>query len=345
MFYFNQINELNLTLKTAPVKDLQVRMDVEITNGLGVFRWISVENTKFSSTIFKPVLRDAMESGTVYVVGFDELSLRTNFIDLNSEVMNGLSNSVVSLRLFSINESVEPVVITKPVKGSAPAVVIPAEELLLEMQIPMCIILQNNNSNLSISESIDFFKLSEFNVSYSHPNVGTESTLSFAISTDNCMAEYVLGAKYLQWTGAVMRHTPVAWGLHAIDVIDPKAKIQPTASDLRTKYIDNIVRVVSSQSKLSSFSLNVGFSDPSDTLPETVGTMQQLLPSGVFPGGVLSFNQELAQQISLEEDIRARSDLWTRKSTLAICLCLLSLNILSQYLGAHPLSPFCTGPM
>lgn len=88
------------------------------------------------------------------------------------------------------------------------------------------------------------------------------------LSLDNGLTEYVLGCRILRWEwleltlhheispttiilinsnpyfyrGSLRNADPTVWGLKSPDAVDPKAKIQPTAADLRAKYIENMKR-------------------------------------------------------------------------------------------------------
>ncbi len=304
----------------APPKDLVIRLDTEVINGFDVFKWVSNGDTKFSTSTLRPVLQSSEatenvdETESIYITGFNDLQLRTTFIDLNNEVMNGLSNSFLKLRIVSINENPEPVVPVKAAKGAPPVVAAPAEEVLIEFSIPMFTVLQQNSCEFNISEALSDASSASF-LSVVHMNVvGSSSALSFSVTADNCLAEYVLAAKFLRWESASLRAPPVSWSLHAADVIDPKAKVPATAADLRAKYLENIARLVDTQDKVAAFGLNVGGElspEAMDNLSESASVLQQMLPCLQLPSGAIAWDKAAAAAVDPSEDIRSRADLWS----------------------------------
>jgi len=134
--------------------------------------------------------------------------------------------------------------------------------------------------------------------------VPSSSSFSINIVCDNDLAEYCLGCKLLQWDwGTLTCPSAVNWGIKYADVLDPKAKVQPTAADLRTRYIENINKLVANQEKVANFSLTIGAKEESED-GEVLAMLQ-------LSNGKIVFNQQLASEVPLEEDIRSRSDLWS----------------------------------
>lgn len=137
--------------------------------------------------------------------------------------------------------------------------------------------------------------------------VTSSSSLSVRLSTDNSLLEYCLGSRILRWDSAALSlPAPSSWALKFADVHDPKAKVQPTAADLRAKYIENINRLVSTQEKVAHFSILVGSKD------ETAES--EFLPPAQLTEGKIHFNATLAAEVPIEEDIRTRADLWSGKA-------------------------------
>lgn len=99
----------------------------------------------------------------------------------------------------------------------------------------------------------------------------------------------------------------------------------PTAAELRGKYLENISRMVDSQSKYVSYKLSIGkdaaLSDNNNESPpptdgadengDSKSSSQSLLPMLALEGGKIEFNSTVAADVPTEEDIRARGDLWT----------------------------------
>ena len=137
------------------------------------------------------------------------------------------------------------------------------------------------------------------------------------MSAENGLTEYSLGSRILRWDWGVLSNPEVAMTLKYADAVDPKAKIQPTAADLRAKYIENIKRLVAHQDKVAKFELLAGGKqEGEDRDAETNGTISELKLSN----GLIEFNDELAHTVPISEDIRSRTDLWTGGHTFRLTM-------------------------
>lgn len=247
-----------------------------------------------------------------YLYGFGGLYLRSNFIELNAEVLNALANTIISVKLVMLAEPQAAAPPAKGGKGAPPPPVAPAEETLVEQQIPLHSIFTSGSGQMNFSGF-----LSEYSTVTAHALVNQEaSVLSFTASIDNDLSGFVLGSRILSWQSAVLNGPPHTWALHYADVLDPKAKVQPTAADLRAKYIDNIDKLIDSQGKVASYKLSVGGTDENASSmgeEETTGLMDYM--KKVFPllelsNGRIFWEKEAALAVPVEEDIRQRGDLW-----------------------------------
>lgn len=158
---------------------------------------------------------------------------------------------------------------------------------------------------------------------------GTDTFLAMKVFGDNEMAEYVLGSKIFRWQNAVFSAPPPSWALMYADVIDPKAKVPATSSELRSKYIENIVKLVSTQVKVAKYIVEVGTSPKTaeeenlnersdgqgDVFNNDAFFIREMFPKLHLSEGVIQFDTEKAKAIPVDEDIRCRSDLWTSKIT------------------------------
>jgi hypothetical protein len=124
--------------------------------------------------------------------------------------------------------------------------------------------------------------------------------------------------------------------LHAIDVIDPKAKVPPTEVELRSRYLDNIAKLVNDQANLCTFELSIGAAknevveprvdeDPEspDVESSAAARIKSLFPFNALSQGRIAFDAEAAASVPTNEDIRAREDLWSCKFfffLLSVCL-------------------------
>lgn len=203
----------------------------------------------------------------------------------------------------------------------------PAEESLIKLSLPLHTLLTAKNCTINLFQPIaELLKQAPFNSSGAcliHANVvETTTSLTMKISSDNDFAEYALGSKVLQWESAQLLSPPAAWGLHAIDVIDPKAKVPPTAADLRAKYLENINKLVNDQANVCTFELAIGASKNEAAAPQSenaddevessaTARIQGMFPYNALGKGKIAFNQELAATVPESDDIRARGDLWS----------------------------------
>lgn len=300
-------------------------MDAEISNGFDVFKWVQKNEPKYQTEKFQPIAQESeAEDNFPYLFGFDGLFLKSNFIELNNEVMSGLINASLSLKVMQVLSDAPAAAAAPPAKGkgAAPAApAAPSEEALIDIKIPFATLMKTKGSNLSFTQAVSQYSAPDVIVNSIHASVNPDNTtLSFRFFADNNLAEYVLGCKVIWWESATLHNPPHTWALHAADVIDPKAKVPPTAAELRTKYLANIATHLQNQSKIAAFTLTAGGTSSNAPAPtdegeeDTAGTaalVQQLFPALSFPHGTISFNAEEAAAIPPEEDIRVRGDLWS----------------------------------
>lgn len=325
------MDQLTLGLHKPSDKDLNLRVELEITNGFEVFLWTPSNEKKFASEKFQPLLQekdnstDEGNTSASYLYGFNSLFLRSKFIDLNNEVMSGLVNASLVVKVLQVNGDASAAAAppAKGGKGAAPAPVAAAEEPLIQYTIPFATLLRTKGSNLSFTQPVGEYQTPDVVVNTIHESVdANQSTFGIRFFADNNLAEYVLGCRVMWWEQAMLASPPHPWSLHAPDVIDPKAKVPPTAAELRTKYLENIVKNVAGQDGIASYSLVAGGAsstedntnvdvDQEDEGANSAKQIQQLFPSLTFSNGKIAFNQELATEVPVEEDIRIRGDLWS----------------------------------
>ena len=319
-----------------------MRLDLAITNAYNIFQWASTGDEKFSTSVFHPMYRsneevESSESPSFsYINGFSNQFVRSTFIDLNDEVMNGLANAFLEINVVSINDKSADAAPAKPAKGAPPVEAKPAEESLIKLTLPLHALLTAKNCILNLYEVLSIVSQK---VPFNTPNaialhesiVDNKTSLSLKISSDNDFAEYVLGSKVFQWSSAQFISPPAIWGLHAPDVTDPKAKVPPTAVELRSKYLENINRLIKEQSTVCSYELSIGLSKDSNNITNKVGNeveessgesseetsvtsrIQSYFPYYTLTNGRIIFNNTIAETIPTDEDIRIRNDLWTGK--------------------------------
>jgi hypothetical protein len=331
------LGELSLFLNKKEEKELNLKVEIEITKGYEAFRWKTSNESKFASDTFQPMFRENDSSASSdnndaasfnYLFNHENLFIKSHYIELNSEVMNGLMNSNLLFRI--VNADAVPVAAggdagkkddKKGGKGG-PAAVAPVTtvEALVEISIPFYALTLVKGGVLEINNQTSFSQFtSVFPFFPSSPTCSStvnsdQSNWNIKLIMDSCMGEYLLGSRILQWKSASFSNFPSSWTLHAPDVADPKAKVQPTAQDLRTKYLENIVKNVANQGKIASYSVTVGGGNGNEEEGDNiVAQLSQLFPIMSLTNGKIEFNETQATEISIDEDIRNRIDLWKGK--------------------------------
>ncbi|RYH22216.1 hypothetical protein EON65_19570 [archaeon] len=299
--------------------DTTWRIDIEIVGTYNVFKWVASNDVKYSTGGFKPVQQEGAENS--YIFGFNGLFLRSNYVELDSETINGLCNATVAITLFTINEGAASAAPAKGKKG-ANDLVIPAEEILVLLSIPMSNLFTAQGNSITVEQPIDQYTSANSVVLAGpvHTSVVPSGTV-FALRafTDNELSAYTLGSKVVRWQGALLTSPPPAWSLHAADVVDPKAKVQPTAADLRAKYFENIIKLVETQTKVASYTCEIG--SINQTRPEEQAgegeensvsdyVLRTFTPLTLTEGRV-QFDSDKARAVPAEEDIRVNTDTWS----------------------------------
>ena len=132
----------------------------------------------------------------MYTLGFGNFSQRSQYVDLNDEVLAAFANSSLLVKIFTppSEEGGE--------KGPSFAEFsIPVSSLLVSKGCLLNEITTMEGTNASVKslgEGVD----------------GAESSLSWRLSADNDMAEFCLGCSVLQWSGAKLDAPPSCWSIH-----------------------------------------------------------------------------------------------------------------------------------
>lgn len=324
-----ELTSLQLSLQGtagAVEETLNVKLDVEILNHQGIFKWSmgGEGSAKYSSDNYTAYLKaaesipdaeiidgEATEEKPVppanYILGFNNTYFKSSYIDLNEEVITALANASVSMKILLPNNdpnaaaaaaAASTAASAKGGKG-APAPVAtpqaPTDECILEVVVPL------KDLFVAKGNMIEQNSLDKYTIVHKSTIIAENSSYSWKLHCDNDIAEYIMGCSLIQFDNAVLTHPPVAWSVHYTDVIDPKAKVPPTAAELRAKYLENIKRIIASQSTYVKYVLTLGASDGEPGI----------IPVMKLPEGVLAFDEELANTIAVEEDIRIRNDLWS----------------------------------
>lgn len=148
---------MTLELTQNLAEDALIRVDIELDNAYNVFKWASSGNNLYSTNPAKPLHQttDSSESFN-YFLGFDDLSLKSSVIDLNDQVLTGLANVAIKIKVvMSGGERPAAVPPAKAQKGAPPPVAAPAEVTVLELSIPMHTLIVEKSGNFSIADSFD----------------------------------------------------------------------------------------------------------------------------------------------------------------------------------------------
>ena len=357
------LSQLHLSFsQSLPQEELSLRVDVEICNNKGVFLFAKTNESKFSSAVGKAALlaieggeeeEQPLEGGdqegeaemkegnddvaalavarpkAAYVLGLDDLYLKTGYIDLNAEVLNALANASISIKVMGVgmgSDSATSAAVAAPVKGKAPAAAAPtstgpSDECLLEVLIPLKDLLTAKGNSVSGHS----FSESNFITIHNQAIMTDSSSLTYSLICDNDMAEYAMGCVIAQWAGASMACPPPLWSLHHADAVDAKAKVPPTAVELRAKYLENICRLVGAQESVATYSLVIGSApaEPSgeaEPEPSLSYIHAAVMPQLFLGAGKIAFNAEAAAEVSPDDDIRSRCDLWSISWSASSCV-------------------------
>lgn len=345
-YFLVEVRELTLCYSSKQETAALVRLDIEINNGLDVIKWSQDGSSIFKSSTFTPELQEQPVSESVenkeataeeekhpaedapppveeevYFVGFNDLTLKSSFLDLNNDVMNGLSNAELNLKVVKPTGDGDAAA-AAPAKGKgAPASDPVEDEVVFQLSLPLSSLLAMNSGKLEVQETLEELSSEDSVLKTTIPNsaiIPSKSSLVYTVMSDNDLAAYCLGSKVVFWNNAIVKAPPPTWGFDSPDVQDPKAKVPPTPEEFREKYLANIPLLVEGQDKVCTFSLSVGGTSGTgedETKEEDVekedNPIQDFFPILELGGGLVSYDSETAATVPVEEDIRARGDLWT----------------------------------
>jgi hypothetical protein len=324
--YLNlDLESLQLSFAEDPAAgeaELIVRADISILDATNQFFWSegeasssSAELKPFRQPVPEPVAEPEVDvaaedapvpegdaepvepivPNTVYTLGFNGFSRRTQFVDLNDDIVSKLANSSININIVQIvAEGEEPISLAK-------------------YNIPISKVLMINGCQYTESIQLNGNSIIE-----------NESSLTYSIMGDNNLSEFSIGCAMLSFGNGVLLSPPATWGLQYDDVIDPKAKEGPDPNVLRSQYLEAIPSLIEKQDTLVSYSITIG--NASVVLEATEGTSEgeeataqeqvpqpepeQIIPQMIL-NGKISWNSDIASAIDIDTDIRSRPDLWT----------------------------------
>jgi hypothetical protein len=312
-----QLSRINVRFQDFTQEDIQVRTDVEIVGAGDTFKWDNSDSPKASTEKLKAYkeLEDdsvAVANEKSFLLGFNQFYRRSAYLNLESDVLNALSNASLVIRVTRVDDSPPPAAAPSTKKGAAPPPSQPAEESIFELWIPFSSLLTKKGSLFEFDGALDDSQvLGSMGVQLRSVKSNVmlpRSRIAWKLFADNDLAEYVIGSSIVRWQGAKLVAPPVAWSLHYNDVIDPKAKVKPTNADLRAKYLENIAKLIETQDKVCSYSVTIA---SSTSTSEDGEEQPPLLPTLTLSGGRIQFDAVAGGAVSVDEEIRNIPSLWT----------------------------------
>ena len=297
-----ELDTIQLSFAVDPAsaeQTLLLRADVEIVDSSKVFKWAKNGKTIVGSgmlTSFRQVVEATQEPAEAatetksteagakqftYTVGLQNFTILTEYIDLNEEVVSALAGVVVKVKIS---------------KSSSTDAEVPAGPFYAELSLSVAELMMGKGCSLGGIEP-----LTGANATCGEGVLAATSTIAWRFFADNNLAEFCLGCKVLQWPSASLVCPPGTWGLTYNDIIDPKAKVQPTPADLRTRYLEAIPKLIAQQATLAEYAVVIG-NQAEDTA--------SLLPP-IKLKGVVHWNADMAGATSLDENIRSLGKLWS----------------------------------
>lgn len=283
-----------------------------------VCKWTSNNEPKYCSEpeTGVPIKNEQSVKGEfLFSLPFKNTFQRSTYIELNSSNMSAMVNGGVALKILTQTD--------QTVMNGKQKEIVKVDDVYINIFVPFAALFATKGCAISAEGNIEELqmKLPSCVITSNKPSVIlSKSNISFRVACDNDMAEYLLGCSVFRWEGAACNTIPSTnWSLKAPDVVDPKAKVQPTAEDLRKKYLDNIAKLLASQGDQLKLDINVGKCPDAteESAAETENTVVSppqigdMIPPLSLGNGAVVFNTSAAGEASIEEDIRARTDLWS----------------------------------
>lgn len=319
-----EIDQLKLCIVGAS-EETRIRVDFELQSQEKYLMWSTgsaVRSTPEVSAFIERTETHENESdsepnttekkGDMCIFGFNDFRfVRSNYVEFTSTNLASVSNTNIFIRVVSLPSEKDAKIAAAaaaasaaaaPAKGGkgAPtpaAVASPtevAEKILVQAIFPLskifiektfAVMCDFNDGSLEIQSSDSSVTLGD-------------SSIALRLSFDNELAEFAYGGAFLRFSDLVVRNAPEGFILRCDDVIDPKAKVPPSETELRAKYLENIIKLATSPEAAATFSLS--FSG-----------IEQLIPPMILVASAITFDSETAMTVPPEQNIRQSTHLWT----------------------------------
>ena len=214
-----------------------------------VCKWTSIKEPKYCS---EPVTGTAITDGEVvtgefpFQLPFNNIFQRSTYIELNSTNMSAMINGGIALKVLTQTE--------QTITNGKAKEVVKVDDIYINIYIPFSALFATKGCAISADCSIEELqtKFPGCVVTSDKPAVLlAKSNIAFRVACDNDMAEYLLGCSVFRWEAATCDAIPSTnWALKAPDVVDAKAKVQPTVEELRKKYLENITKLLTTQGEI-----------------------------------------------------------------------------------------------
>jgi hypothetical protein len=310
-FFQIEADNIKLIFQGNKVQDLNLRIDLEIVNKDPSNIFWSSNLPKFSTPEIVGIIDDfekteeykneddsSIASKSYYSVCLNpNILLRSTYINLNLDDITELCNTEIRFKIISMEkESATPVPTQPPPKGGkgAPPPVVsnePKEKIIFEG-------MTNFDSVFLESSFATEKQFIDFNLINQDDNLlVSECSVNFRMSFDNDLAEYVFGSAIFSISNILIKNASIEFSVPCDDVIDPKAKVGPTESELRSKYLENVTKIIKNQNEIEKY--HISFLSLNGIVPELKINLKEII-----------FDLESATLVPLNENIRSCKQLW-----------------------------------
>jgi tetratricopeptide (TPR) repeat protein len=288
------VNIGRIGLKEPSATDPSLRLDIELKSKYHSLKWASTGNIDASCSSTNTSLESNADGCAMYNINGLQIYQRTNYIDLNSKSLNETVNTTLHVKLVSIQI---PLVNAKKGADKNPVL---AEETLIELAVPLIDLLKSKDGKFLVDG------IGSNWTKFIHEKVVAESCiLTMELTLDNCLAEYILGCCFINLSNIKIGHLPSTILLHLPVEKDSKANKKVTPAEIKSKYLESIAKLVQSQDKIASYSIQINGSC------EVAPFLSSFIPVLETLEGVVSYDFEAANEVIDEEFKKESTDFWS----------------------------------
>lgn len=270
-----------LTFQDKQGDTFPLRFDAELHNCGKEATWATTGNNVVTTGMITAVPRANNATGDfAYSCSFPDGRYLSSYLNLNNDVLSQLVNGILKLKIITVSETT-----VAGAKGAKE--VVKVDEVLAEVLVPLsrllsCHVSCSLSSSMGSADNTDETLAGKEDAPTVLINSGCKATvnrpsliaskcsLCWSAAADDALAEYVVGSSVISFNSPSLSRVPtIGWTIPSPDPVDPKAKVQPTAEDLRKKYIDNVVKLCQAQHETFTITSRFGgASDATSNLPK-----------------------------------------------------------------------------